>query len=72
MKKTNFDLSWKSKNQTYLCEIQKFLDKAENIQNEALKKDIINQMLRCDNALTKLSEEMFEYYYKKGFNHVNK
>lgn len=70
MKKTNFDFSWKNENQIYLCEIQKFLDKAENIENEDLKKDIINQMLRCDQILTTLSEEMFEYYYNKGLNNV--
>ena len=72
MKKKNLDISWKNKNPIYLCEIQKFLDKAENIENEELKKDIINQMLRCDQTLTRLSHEMFEYYYKKGLNHFNK
>lgn len=66
MKKQNFDLSWKNKNPMYLCEIQKFLDKVDNIENENLKQDIIHQMLRCDQVLTALSHEMFCYYYKKG------
>lgn len=66
MQQKNLDLSWKTQNDTYLCEIQKFLDKVDNIENEALKQDIINQMLRCDYVLTNLSQNMFDFYYKKG------
>ena len=66
MKEKNFDLSWKTNNSKYLCELQKFLDKVDNIDNENLKNDIIYQMLRCDDVLTTLSAEMFDYYYKKG------
>ena len=36
---------WKKNNKKYLNEIQKFLDKAENIENEELRRDIIIQML---------------------------
>lgn len=60
------DENWKAESQKYLKELQKFLDKAENIQNEDLRKEIIFQMLRCDNELTKLAEEMFNKYYLKG------
>lgn len=52
--------NWKSNSQKYLKELQAFLDKAENIQDEELKKEIIFQMLKCDNELTILAEEMFE------------
>lgn len=58
---------WKNKNKTYLCELQSFLDKAENIENEDLKKDIILQMLRCDKILTLLAEQNFIKFYKKGY-----
>lgn len=71
MKKENFDLSWKTENPAYLCEIQKFLDKVENIQDDALKQDIIYQMLRCDEVLTSLSYERFDYYYQKGLHQQN-
>ncbi len=46
---------WKEKNQEYLKELQIFLDKAQNIENEELKLEIIGQMLRCDEILTKLA-----------------
>lgn len=42
--------------------ITSFLDKVENIENEELRKEIIFQMLKCDNELTLLAEEMFEKY----------
>ena len=50
--------NWKANSQKYLKELQTFLDKAENIQNEELRKEIIFQMLKCDNELTILAEEM--------------
>ena len=71
MNKKNLDLSWKTKNSIYLCEIQKFLDKVSNIENENLKQDIIYQMLRCDDALTNISHEMFDFYYQKGLSENN-
>ena len=51
---------WKKNNKKYLNEIQKFLDKAENIENEELRRDIIIQMLKCDEELTKASEAKFK------------
>lgn len=58
--------NWKANSQKYLKELQAFLDKAENIQDEELRKEIIFQMLKCDNELTILAEEMFNNYYMKG------
>ena len=58
--------NWKATSPKYLKELQMFLDKAENIQNEDLRKEIIFQMLKCDNELTVLAEEMFNKYYLKG------
>ena len=51
--------NWKSSSQKYLKELQAFLDKAENIDNEELRKEIIFQMLKCDKELTLLAEEKF-------------
>lgn len=58
--------SWKINSKRYLKELQAFLDKAENIENEELRKELILQMLKCDKELTDLAEEMFIKYYKKG------
>ena len=71
MKKTNntdmkIKEDWKKENKIYLKELQKFLDKAENIENEELRKDIIIQMLKCDEQLTKMAEEKFKSYYEQG------
>lgn len=57
---------WKMKNEEYLIEIQKFLDKVDNIEDETLRKEIIIQMLRCDEKLTKIAEEKFQEYYEQG------
>lgn len=64
--------NWKSKSQKYLKELQSFLDKADNIQDEQLKKDIIFQMLKCDNELTLLAEKMFKRCYVKGKRKIKK
>lgn len=60
--------NWKANSQKYLQELQAFLDKAENIQDEEIKKEVIFQMLKCDNELTILAEEKFEEIYLQGKN----
>ncbi len=52
--------NWKTKNEDYLNELQKFLDKAANIENEELREEIIIQMLKCDKELTKAAERKIE------------
>ena len=64
--------NWKANSQKYLKELQTFLDKAENIQNEELRKEIIFQMLKCDNELTILAEKLFKEYYLEGKNDAKK
>lgn len=54
------DGKWKASSQKYLKELQAFLDKAENIENEELRKEVIFQMLKCDNKLTLLAENIFK------------
>ena len=51
---------WKNKNPQYLFELQKFLDLADNIEDEKLKKAIISQMLKCDKCVTNIAEKMFK------------
>ncbi len=51
------NLDWKNKNDNYLKELQRFLDKTESIDNENLRKEIITQMLKCDSVLTNLCQE---------------
>ncbi|MBR6504237.1 MAG: hypothetical protein IKT41_00700 [Clostridia bacterium] len=53
----NCNKHWKENNKEYLWELQKFLDKAENIKDDELKRSIINQMLKCDKTLTKIAED---------------
>ena len=50
---------WKNKNKQYLFELQKFLDLADNIEDEKLRKLIIYQMLKCDNCVTNIAEKIF-------------
>jgi len=50
--------NWKNKNEQYLFELQKFMDLADNIENENLRKLIIAQMLKCDKHLTIIAEKM--------------
>ena len=57
---------WKNKNEQYLFELQKFLDLADNIENEELRKAIIAQMLKCDKCLTNLAEQIFKKLKKEN------
>lgn len=52
--------NWKNKNEQYLFELQKFMDLADNIENENLRKLIIAQMLKCDKRLTIIAERMIK------------
>lgn len=61
LNKINNDFpDWKMKNKEYLTELQRFLDKVDNIKDEELKNDIIKQMLKCDKILTKIAQEKIE------------
>lgn len=56
---------WKNKDKQYLFELQKFLDLVDNIENENLRKMIINQMLKCDRHVTNIAEEIFKELIKE-------
>ena len=47
---------WKEKNKGYLRQLQKFLDVADNIEREDLRKAVITEMLKCDMILTELAQ----------------
>ena len=59
-KKILEETKWKNKNNQYLFELQKFLDLADNIEDESLRKLIISQMLKCDKCVTNIAEKMFK------------
>lgn len=64
---TNRD--WKEKNKGYLRQLQKFLDVADNIEREDLRKSVIAEMLKCDMILTELAEKQIKLIsrrWKKG------
>lgn len=63
---------WKEKNKEYLKELQSFFDKAENILDLDLRRKIIGQMLKCDEALTKIAENRFKECYKLGYKNAKK
>lgn len=52
---------WKQKNQEYLFELQKFFDVIDNIEEEEMRLDILYQMLKCDEVLTKVCEKKLNY-----------
>ncbi len=47
---------WKTKNERYLFELQKFLDLIDNVEEEKLKKELIYQLNKFDNIITELAE----------------
>ncbi len=57
---------WKEKNQDYLKQLQKFLDIADNINEEDLKKSVIAEMLKCDMILTQLAEKQIELAHEEN------
>lgn len=59
-KKQQNEYSWKIKNKRYLFELQKFLDLADNIADEKLKKDILYQFTQYDKTITEIAEEMIK------------
>ena len=63
---------WKERNDKYSRELQSFFDKADNINDENLKKKIVGQMLKCDEVLTQIAENRFQEFYQLGYNDAKK
>ena len=51
---------WKENSKGYLRQLQKFLDVADNIEREDLRKSVIAEMLKCDMILTELAERQIK------------
>lgn len=51
---------WKQESEEYILELQKFLDVASNIEDRQLKQRVITQMLKCDEILTQLAENLLK------------
>ena len=56
---------WKNQNKQYLSKLQKFLDYADNIEDENLRTLIISQMLKCDKCVTNIAENIFKELINK-------
>lgn len=72
MKNLSENREWKEKNKNYLKELQLFLDYVDGITDEELKHRVINQMLICDEILTKIAENEIDKAYKNGYNEGKK
>lgn len=57
---------WKEKNKGYLRQLQKFLDVADNIEREDLRKAVIAEMLKCDMILTELAQRQINLAIKNN------
>ena len=64
-KEVENNLAWKEKNKEYLNQLQKFLDSTDSIEREDLKNNVIAQMLKCDNILTKAAQKEIQKYKQK-------
>lgn len=58
--------AWKEKSKGYLRQLQKFLDVADNIEREDLRKSIIAEMLKCDMILTQLAERQINLAFQNN------
>ena len=59
------DREWKEKNQEYIMELERFLDRTDSIKDEQLRREIIARMLICDKVLTELAEQKFLEKYNE-------
>lgn len=66
------DNSWKEKNKAYLRQLQKFLDVADNIEREDLRKSVINEMLKCDMILTQLAQREIQMVLEEKNKNIKK
>ncbi len=58
---------WKEKNKEYIKELELFLDKSDVIKDEATRLEIVTQMLKCDEVLTKICEQKLLECYNEGY-----
>lgn len=64
------DRKWKEGNKLYLRELQRFLDRVDNIEDYELRRSVTNQMMICDKVLTEIAENKFLDFYDEGYKHA--
>ena len=57
MKNANNQHIWKTTNEKYLFELQKFLDLLDNVKEEKLRKELIYQLNRFDKVITEIADQ---------------
>lgn len=57
MKNANNQHIWKTTNEKYLFELQKFLDLLDNVKEEKLRKELIYRLNRFDKVITEIAEQ---------------
>ena len=57
MENANNQHIWKTTNEKYLFELQKFLDLIDNVKEEKLRKELIYQLNRFDKVITEIAEQ---------------
>ena len=57
MKNANNQHIWKTTNEKYLFELQKFLDLLDNVKEEKLRNELIYQLNRFDKLITEIAEQ---------------
>lgn len=57
MKNANNQHIWKTTNEKYLFELQKFLDLLDNVKEEKLRKELIYQLNRFDKVISEIAEQ---------------
>ena len=57
MKNANNQHIWKTTNEKYLFELQKFLDLIDNVKEEKLRKELIYQLNMFDKVITEIAEQ---------------
>ena len=50
---------WKTKDERYIKELQKLFDLIDNVEDEKLKKNILEQVVKFDNVLTQIIEDKY-------------
>lgn len=66
------DRKWKEGNKQYLIELQRFLDRVDNIEDCELRRSVTNQMMICDKVLTEIAEDRFLHFYDEGYKSAKK
>lgn len=62
IRKKMYSKEWKEQDKEYIKSLERFLDVADNINDEKLRLDVIYKMLKCDAILTQIAESYINKY----------